>query len=225
MENKNILETRYATEIRANTETGVISGTAIVFNQESNLLGGQFKEVIRPEAATEEFLRGQDIVMKYNHGQDSILARYRPNAERNSLHFNVDERGVHFDFKAKAKDAGLLESIAAGDLNAASFAFRVSPDANAERWEKRSDGTYLRTINKFDVVKDFSIVIEPAYSQTVVSTRGIEEIAQQEEAERLKKEQERRDAEKVEADKKAAEAQKLTEYYKKYEEIINGFKK
>ena len=225
MENLNIIETRYATELRANAETGIVSGTAIVFNKESNLLGGQFREIIRPSAATEEFLRSQDIVMKFNHAEDSILARYRADGQRNSLGFSVDEVGVHFQFKAKTKDAGLLESIAAGDLNACSFAFRVSPEVNAEAWEKRNDGTYIRTINKFDVVRDFSIVIDPAYSDTTVSMRGIDELKQQEELKVQEELKRKEEEDKLQLEQKNMEAQKLSEYYKKYEDKINALKK
>jgi HK97 family phage prohead protease len=219
MENQ-IIETRYAVELRA-SETGTIQGTAIVFNSESELLGGQFREVIKPSAATEEFLKTQDIVMKYQHGDDSVLARYRPGGQRNSLHFSVDNRGVHFDFKPKTRDLGLLEDIKNGDLSACSFAFRVGQDDNSERWEKRADGSYLRTISKFDVLADFSIVIQPAYQATSVSTRGLEEIKQKEEAQVLEK------ANEVKAlqDKKIADEQKLAEYYKKYDDIITALKK
>ena len=225
MENQNIIETRFATELQANTETGIITGRAIIFNQESNLLGGQFTEKILPQAATQDFLESQDIVMRYQHQPDSILARYRKDGLRNSLSFNVDERGVNFSFKAKAKDAGLVESIASGDINGASFGFRVSPEAGAENWEKRSDGTYLRTISKFDVVKDFSIVIEPAYAQASVSTRGLTELQQKEEADKLIKDKEAQEAQKKIEEQKKAEALKLQDYYKKYEDVLSARKK
>jgi uncharacterized protein len=197
MENNNI-EIRYATELRADTTTGTVYGTAIVFSCESELMGGQFREKIMPSAATEDFLKTQDIVMKYNHQPDSILARYSPNNQRNSLKFSVDSVGVHFEFRAKKSDAWLLESIANGDLSACSFAFRVAPSEGAEQWEKRSDNTYLRTVNQFESVKDFSIVINPAYEATSVNTRGLDEFKQKEElqvkesAEKLKVETEER---------------------------------
>lgn len=213
------LELRYAQEIRANTETGSIYGTAIVFDSESVDLGG-FNEIITREAATQEFLEQQDIVMLYNHNQDKgVLARYSPNRQRNSLHFTVDERGVHFEFKAKKNDAWLLESIENGDLNACSFAFRVAD--GGEKWEKRADGTYLRTVNKFDIVQDFSIVVFPAYESTSVNKRGLDELKQQEE---LQKQKDKEEAEKREAE--AAQKQKeLEEYFKHFNDIIKTFEK
>lgn len=220
MENNNILETRYISSIKA--KQGIISGTAIVFDSESNLLGGRFKEIIKREAVTDEFLKQQDIVMKYNHGDDSILARYRKDGQRNSLNFLVDERGVHFNFKAKTKDAGLIESIEAGDIDACSFAFRIGN--GGEKIEKRQDGTYLRTITKMECIKDFSLVINPAYSETSVSTRGIDELQQQEEAEKLIKAEEERQQQLILENYKKEEKSKLETYYKKYDDIIANLK-
>lgn len=222
---ENQIELRYATELRADKESGIISGTAIVFNSESNLLGGEFREVILPSAATLEFLQSQDIVMKYNHLEDSILARYRKDGQRNSLNFSVDERGVHFSFRAKKNDAGILESISNGDLDSCSFAFRVSPEPNSEKWEKRNNGEYLRTVSKFSVVRDFSIVISPAYSQTSLSVRGLDELKAQEELKVQEEQKRKADAEKAEADKKIADDKRLQEYHQKYENILNSLKK
>jgi len=215
------METRYTTEVRANLDSGIITGTAIVFNSVSNLLGNQFHEVIKPSAATEEFLRSQDIVMKYNHQADSILARYRPDGERNSLKYNVDERGVHFSFKAKAKDAGLLESIRDGDLSSASFSFAVSDEPESQKWERRDDGSYLRTVNKFKAIADFSLVINPAYSEANVNTRGLDEFKQAEELAKVKIEEKRVEDEK----QKEINETKLSDYYKKYDDIIIDLKK
>jgi HK97 family phage prohead protease len=208
------LEVRYITELRANTEDNIVRGTAIVFNSESVDMG--FREVIKPEAATEEFLNTQDIVMLYNHNQDSgVLARSKNG--KGSLKFNVDERGVNFEFKAKKKDAGIVESIAAGDLDACSFAFRIAD--GGEQWEKRNDGTYLRTISKFDAVQDFSVVVFPAYAATSINTRGLDELKQ---AEELKLQKEKEDREKDEVLNKEKE---ISNYYKNFEDIIQQLQK
>lgn len=180
----NDIEVRYATELRADSNNNMVYGTAIVFNSESILMGGKVREVIKPSAATADFLSQQEIVMKYNHQPDSVLAKYSPNAQRNSLKFSVDSVGVHFEFRAKKGDQYLLDSIQAGDISACSFAFRAADDGNT--LEKRSDGTYLRTLNKLDIVKDFSLVISPAYEQTSVSVRGLNEFIEKEEAEKVK---------------------------------------
>jgi HK97 family phage prohead protease len=182
--NNNDIEVRYATELRADSNNNMVYGTAIVFNSESILMGGKVREVVKPSAATAEFLAQQEIVMKYNHQPDSVLAKYSPNAQRNSLKFSVDSVGVHFEFRAKKGDQYILDSINAGDISACSFAFRAADAGNT--LEKRSDGTYLRTLNKLDKVADFSLVISPAYEQTSVSVRGLNEFIEAEELAKIK---------------------------------------
>lgn len=190
----NPVETRFfPAELRVDAEKGIVYGRSIVFNSESRDMG--FKEVIKPEAATQDFLEKQDITMLYNHDENSsygVLARYSPNRERNSLHFNTDDRGVNFDFKVKDRNKGIIEDIQNGDLKSCSFSFRCSD--GGDKWEARDDG-YLRTISSFDLVKDFSIVVEPAYTDTMVNTRGLDELKQNKELEdQLAKEAEERKA-------------------------------
>jgi uncharacterized protein len=169
--NNQDLEVRYIKEIRADISEGIVRGTAIVFNSESQDLGG-FTEVIKPESVTREFLDNQDIVMLYNHNADSgVLARSKNG--KGTLNYSIDERGVNFEFKAKSKDSGIVESIAAGDLDACSFAFRVAK--GGEKIEKRENGMYLRTISAFEKLADFSIVVNPAYTDTTVNTRKLAE--------------------------------------------------
>jgi hypothetical protein len=215
------LEFRYLQEVRANTESGIITGKAISFNEESKMLGGQFTEVVLPEAATDEFLKTQEIRMTYNHDQNNILARYKPNAQRNSLRWNVTPNGVEFEFRAKTKDAWLIEDINNGDVNAASFGFLIGTEPNSEKWEKRNNGGYVRTISKFKKIGEFSIVIDPAYESSGVSVRGLDELKQKEEADKLIKEQELRSAEQ----QKVEEVKGLKEYYEKYDTIISTIKK
>ena len=62
----------------AQGESRTITGTAIVFNAESEVLddwGYRFREVIKPEACTMEFLNSQDIKMNMLHDRDLTLAR------------------------------------------------------------------------------------------------------------------------------------------------------
>ena len=57
------IERRAVSEIRANVKSREISGTAIVFNKESQLLDSFFREIIHPEAVTQEILDKSDILM------------------------------------------------------------------------------------------------------------------------------------------------------------------
>jgi HK97 family phage prohead protease len=163
----------FQTELRASPQ-GIIRGYSILFNSESLLLGDQFTEIIKPEACQAEFMSKQNIVMRYNHEANSILARYRAGSYKNTLRFSTDSSGVQFEFQAKKADEWLIESIRANDLNGCSFAFSVNQQG--QKFEKKPNGKYLRTITKFDSITDFSIVINPAYSATeqTLSARALE---------------------------------------------------
>ena len=228
----NNFEVRYAEEIRADATSGMVYGKAIAFNKESTLLGGQFREIIKPSAATEEFLSKQTIVMKFNHLPDSVLAKYSPNSQKNSLRWSVDSEGVYFEFRAKKGDQYIIDSINAGDLSNCSFSFKISPESGSQTFEKRSDQTYLRTVTKIEKIRDFSLVISPAYEDTFVNTRGLDEFKQQEEIEKLKKDAEDINAEKRKADAGAPVAETIESVpeeviaidYSKYEQAITKYK-
>ena len=76
-------------------------------------------------------------------------------------------------------------------------------------WTKESDGTYIRTIKKFDRLFDVSPVFEPAYAETSVCAR-FEEIKEEE---RLAAEQAMKEAEERAAQEAAEAKAKLDEYY------------
>lgn len=167
-------------EIRADQETRTIKGTAIVFNSLSEDLGG-FVEEIKPEACTPEFLNEQDITMLYNHETDQgVLARSKNGT--GTLRYFVDEIGVHFEFEARNTSLGneVLEAVRAGDLSQCSFAFKLAE--GGDKWENMGNGLYKRTINKFQCIRDFSIVIVPAYPETSteIKFRGLEELKENE---------------------------------------------
>jgi HK97 family phage prohead protease len=167
-------------------------------------LGG-FREMIVPEAV-EGVIEQSDVFFLYNHTSDrGFLARSKNGA--GSLTTEIREDGVHFSFDAPRTSLGdeVLEYLRRGDVNQCSFALAVDTD----KWEKQSDGTYIRTITKFKRLYDMSLVDTPAYSQTSACAR-FAEIKEEErlENERLMKEAEERAAQEA-ADAKA----RLDEYY------------
>lgn len=213
---ENIKEIRYVqAELRVNDENREITGTAIVFNSESQLLGGEFREIIQPEAISDEMLRNAEIVMLYNHQESTgVLAKYKRGT--GSLKIWKDERGVHFSFKAKRTAFGdeILESVRNKDLEACSFGFIFERGKNYDTWQKRNDGTYLRKINTISNLFDFSIVVNPAYRTTDVYTRGLDELKQSE-LETIK-------ATELEEIRKNSE---LKSYYENYSNMIAALKK
>ena len=143
-----------------------------MFNSESRDLGG-FTEVIEP-TALEGVVPKSDVLCLLNHNEDKgVLARCKFGV--GSLTLEVDDIGLRYSFEAPNTNLGdeLLEGLKRGDINASSFAFKVGED----RWTKRNDGSYLRTISIINELFDVSPVYRAAYDATTVSvdTRGLDE--------------------------------------------------
>ena len=202
-------------QFRNEPESREVNGYAIVFNSLSENLGG-FREIIAPEAV-DGVIEKSDVVAVLNHDSSrGILGRSR-NGE-GSLQLSVDEKGTAFRFDAPHTALGdeCLEYIRRGDANQCSFAFSVAEDA----WRKLDDGTYERTIKKFERLYDVSILTcAPAYAATSVSCRSFEDFKEKEakELEEARKAEEERIAE----EKRVA----LEEYYKNLKEENKNYLK
>lgn len=192
-------------EYRLNEENSRhIEGYSAVFNSRSHNLGG-FVEVIMP-SAFDGVLENSDVKLLLNHNEErGILGRSKRGS--GSLKLEVDERGLKFETEAPNTSLGeeALEYLRRGDATQCSFAFTVAE--GGDRWEKESDGTYLRTITKFDRIYDCSILTcTPAYEATSVSCRSFDEF----------KAQEQRAAEELNNQKIADYYNNLKEEYKDY---------
>lgn len=144
-------------------ESRTVSGYAIVFNSDSNDLGG-FIERIDPNSL-DGVVEKSDVLCLLNHNEDrGVLAR--SNKGEGSLTLEIDEIGLKYTFEAPNTALGdeLLEGIRRGDISTSSFAFTVGKDS----WSKMENGTYLRTINSINELFDVSPVYFPAYSATSV---------------------------------------------------------
>ena len=173
-------------EIRTVGNSRVVEGYGIVFNQESRDLGG-FTEVILPEAV-DGVLERSDILCLLNHNLDrGVLARCTNGS--GSMTLTKDSKGVKYRFIAPNSSLGdeLVEGIKRGDIRTSSFSFTVEPKDTT--FERRADGSRLRTIRKFSGLYDMSPVYREAYSTTTVTLRSLEEFDQSEQ-EREAKEQE-----------------------------------
>lgn len=134
---------------------------------------GGFIETIEPNAL-EGVLEISDILCLLNHNEDKgVLAR--SNKGVGSLELEIDDKGLKYRFEAPNTTLGeeLLEGLKRGDISASSFAFVVGED----KWTKRDDGTYLRSIGKIKEMFDVSPVYRAAYESTSVKadTRGMDE--------------------------------------------------
>lgn len=152
-------------EVRLSDEGNVVEGYAAVFGQPTMI--GSVEEVLSPGAFDGRL--GDDVVALFNHDQNMPLAR--SNNGQGTLELKVDEHGLHYRFKlgnqSYAKD--LAESISRGDVLGSSFGFIVREDD----YEKKSDGSYRRTIKSLSRLADISPVVTPAYGQTSVKVRDM----------------------------------------------------
>ena len=161
--------------IRSVENGRTISGYSIVFNEMSVDLGG-FREIISPTAINDELISRSDIVMNYSHDDNLILARSQNG--NGTLHLRIDEHGLFFEFDMPNSALGeqVLESIRRGDISTCSFAFSLPDNDTCEVWEKREDGTIVRTIMQIGGLYDCAIVCHAAYPSTSVSARSLEMI-------------------------------------------------
>ena len=164
------------------SESRTITGRAIVFNAESEVLddwGERFREVILPEAVTMEFLNTQDVKMNMLHERELTIARC--NKGQGSLRMAVDEQGVTFEFEAPNCDLGdrCLEMVRRGDYSGCSFEFWPK-DYEVER-TKGADGKDEVIIRhkSFEFLNALTIGMDPAYKQTSVNARELDKLTPQ----------------------------------------------
>lgn len=208
----------------AQGESRTITGTAIVFDAESEILddwGYRFREVIKPEACTMEFLNSQDIKMNMLHDRDLTLARC--NKGTGSLRLSVDEKGVNFEFEAPKCDIGdrCLEMVRRGDYSGCSFEFWPE-DYDVEEREGGKDVKI--THKKFRALTALTIGMDPAYKQTSVNARELydetpagKKAKADAEAQRQREEQEKEEALKREMQRRVEHLQRLADFDKKFE--------
>ena len=195
-------------------ESRTITGTAIVFNAESEVLddwGVDFREIIKPEACTQTFINSQDIKMNLLHNRSMTIAR--SNKGRGSLKLTVDGRGVNFEFEAPKCDLGdqALELVRSGVYSGCSFEF-IPEDYEVE--ERGANKEVRITHKRFAAITALTIGMDPAYSQTTVNAREMwsktpTAMREAAEAEAAKKAEEQKQREQTEHEKVLAREREL----------------
>ena len=205
------LAIREATEGQAG-ESRTITGRAIVFNAESEVLddwGERFREVILPEAVTMEFLNTQDVKMNMLHERELTIARC--NKGTGSLRMAVDEQGVTFEFEAPKCDIGdrCLEMVRRGDYSGCSFEF-YPKDYEVER-TKGADGKDEVIIRhkSFEYLSALTIGMDPAYKQTSVNASELDKLTPEGKREAQEAEKAKREAEEKALEEAAQRARQL----------------
>ena len=186
--NKNLEIRSFQTELTTSedNESRVIRGLAIPIESRSELLNGEFYEVIRSSAVNNDLILNNDIRLLVNH--DEVQGTYgRSKGGKGSLKLYITERGLEFETELPNNAYGnyLLDGIRRGDFDEMSFAFIVDKD----EWKKNNDGTYERSIVSFGLLTELSVLsVKAAYSATNVNVRSLEsykeELRAKEEAEK-----------------------------------------
>lgn len=144
----------------------VISGYAAVFNARSDMIWGEFREVIAPGAFAESLQR-DDIRALWQHDTAQVLGR----KSAGTLTLVEDDHGLQVEIHPPNTQTGrdAMELIRRGDVSEMSFGFSVPPQG--DEWSEDTDGTILRTVRKAKLV-EVSPVTFPAYPQTAVNMRS-----------------------------------------------------
>lgn len=170
--NNNNYEIRSVAEQPVVGEGRTISGYAIVWDVESRVLwdfDGDFIEIIERGAVDNALIASSDVKALYNHSDNQLLARSVNGS--GTLRLSIDDHGLRFEFDAPNTSLGndVLELVRRGDLRGCSFAFRT--DSKNVSYSHR-DGVRLRRVKRLLALRDVSVVVEPAYTQTSVDARS-----------------------------------------------------
>lgn len=196
-------------------ESRTIEGYALKFGVRSQMLCDwydNYYEVLEPGCLTRETLDKQDIKLTMFHNRELILGR--SNMGQGTLNYDVDSVGVKFwaDMPGTEDGDKALELVSRGDISGCSFIYSTDEgdSENAVSYEKITDDNgedvLLRHVKRIDSVYDFTITTDPAYEQTNVSRREVEEAGVKFDDAKNKdvilKEKEKQEADEASAEKK-----------------------
>jgi HK97 family phage prohead protease len=183
MENKDYIkniegaERRYfVSEVRSSTaegKTSVVEGYAAKFNSVTTIGTYYPYEEVIDIGAFDDVL-ADDIRCLFNHDPNYILARSKDG--NGTLKVEIDNIGFKYSYDSPKRSYAddLLDAIDKGDVSQSSFAFKIKE----QKWTygDPEKGTLdKRTILKFEKLFDVSPVTYPAYTDTEVAKRSMEE--------------------------------------------------
>ena len=168
-----------------------VHGLAIPIESRSNLLyirDKKIHETIERSAVNEELIANNDIKLYVNHDpSQGTFARSKYG--QGSLQLEVTDRGLEFTTTIPDTRKGdeLLMGIARGDYDAISFRMIVGKEHYDSK--PNEDGSWNRYIDNIRWLDEISILSQtPAYSETNVDLRSLED-AEKEYEERSKEEE------------------------------------
>lgn len=173
-------------EAASGEESRIIEGYALKFGVRSRLLcdwWDYYYEQLEPGCVTREMLDRQDIKLTMFHDRQLILAR--SNKGVGTLSYEVDAVGVRFwaEMPHTVDGDKALELVQRGDIAGCSFCYSTDEgdSENAVSYERlkekneNGEDILLRHVVRIDNVYDFTLATDPAFEQTTVSRREVEE--------------------------------------------------
>lgn len=150
---------------------GMLQGYGALYESMSEDLGG-FREVIRAGAFDRALREGQDILIRAEHDSKLLLGRTSSGTAR----VTADDKGLRYEVDVPDTQAGrdTMELVRRRDISQSSFAFSIPTPETGERWSVQADGSILRELLDVDL-HDCAPVSTPAYSQTSVSARALDQ--------------------------------------------------
>lgn len=150
-------------------------GYAIVFNEPSVVMVDWwedkcFREIITPDAISQEMLNTTDIICTAFHNREKLLARHHADGT-GTMSLTKDETGVKVEFEFPDSPLGhdIAESVRRGDMPGMSFSFY---ECDYEYTDKKgADGIVNRTITKIDSIFEVTVASSPAYPATTANCR------------------------------------------------------
>ena len=163
-----ILKTAELRVKRNGDELPKIEGYAAVFDKNSEDMG--FIERIAP-GAFKKALKTSDVRALFNHDSNIILGR----STAGTLELKEDKKGLFMSVTPPdtqlVRDM-VLSPIERGDVTQQSFGFTVQSDD----WDYRDNEPSIRTITEIRELFDVSPVTFPAYPDTAVALRSLDNI-------------------------------------------------
>jgi len=170
-------ERRYfVSEVRSSANEGkasVVEGYAAKFDSVTTIGYYYPYEEEIAQGAFDDILN-DDVRCLFNHDPNYILARSKDG--KGTLRLEVDSTGLKYSYDSPKRSFAddLLDAISEGDVSQSSFAFKIKE----QKWTFGDPvkGTLdKRTILKFEKLYDVSPVTYPAYADTEVAKRSMEE--------------------------------------------------
>jgi hypothetical protein len=164
-------------------DSRIITGYAVLFDTPSLPLWddeySEAREVIAKGAITKELLDNSDIKFTMFHDRQLILAR--SNKGSGTLSYEVDDKGVKFEFESPKTVDGdkALELVRRGDIAGCSFAFSTYYNdqayVNKEVLLKEEKEFITYTVKVITDIYDFTLAADPAYPDTNVDVAARED--------------------------------------------------